>query len=107
MEAPNEHVSWPHRVLDRVALAEPPHRAFVRPGRWWGARWIGIGAVRVYQRYVSPRLPARCRFVPTCSAYALHAVRSYGLLLGSRLALGRIQRCTRDVPQGTRDALVV
>ena len=37
-----------------------------------------IGAIRFYPRAISPGLPARCRFVPTCSQYALEAIEKYG-----------------------------
>ncbi|WP_460708486.1 membrane protein insertion efficiency factor YidD [Myceligenerans halotolerans] len=94
----------PRRIVDRVALGKVPDGVTPRPMHWWcGSRQVGVGAIRLYQRRISPRLPTRCRYVPTCSAYGLEAVRSYGLLLGSRLALGRIHRCTRDVTHGTRD----
>ena len=52
-----------------------------------------LGAIRFYQRYVSPGLPPRCRFIPTCSQYALEAVEKYGALKGSWLAFKRILRC--------------
>ena len=49
--------------------------------------------IRFYQRYVSPAFPARCRFRPTCSAYAFEAVSKYGACKGGWLALRRILRC--------------
>ncbi len=49
--------------------------------------------IRFYQKYISPGLPARCRFSPTCSAYACEAIRKYGALKGSCLALKRFLRC--------------
>ena len=49
--------------------------------------------IRFYQRYISPGLPARCRFRPTCSAYAFEAVSKYGAVKGSYLALRRFLRC--------------
>ena len=49
--------------------------------------------VRLYQRSISPYLPARCRYHPTCSAYAVDAVRNYGILRGSVLAAWRLLRC--------------
>ena len=49
--------------------------------------------IRIYQRYISPVFPARCRFRPTCSAYAFEAVSKYGALKGGFLALKRIARC--------------
>ena len=97
-----------HDVVDRAALSQVPDASAARPMRWWsGSRFLGVVAIRMYQRWISPRLPARCRYTPTCSAYGLAAVRSYGLITGSRLALGRIRRCTRHVPHGTSDPLRV
>lgn len=49
--------------------------------------------IRFYQRNVSPAFPARCRFRPTCSAYALQAIEKYGALKGGYLALRRFLRC--------------
>lgn len=46
-----------------------------------------------YQRYVSPLTPPSCRFTPTCSAYALEALRKHGALKGTWLALKRLLRC--------------
>ena len=52
-----------------------------------------LSAIRFYQRRISPGLPPRCRFIPTCSAYALEAVEKYGALKGGLLAVRRILRC--------------
>lgn len=49
--------------------------------------------IRFYQTSVSPLFPARCRFRPTCSAYAYEAVSKYGFLKGGWLALRRLARC--------------
>jgi putative membrane protein insertion efficiency factor len=49
--------------------------------------------LRMYRRFVSPMLPHACRFVPTCSGYAMEAVERYGVLRGSMLAAGRLLRC--------------
>jgi putative membrane protein insertion efficiency factor len=49
--------------------------------------------LRMYKRLVSPMLPHSCRFVPTCSEYAMEAVERYGALRGSLLAVGRLLRC--------------
>ena len=49
--------------------------------------------IRLYQRFISPLLPRRCKYEPTCSAYAVDAVRSFGALRGSVLALWRLLRC--------------
>ena len=50
-------------------------------------------AIRFYQRQISPLLPPRCRYIPTCSEYALEAVEKYGAVKGSWLAAKRILRC--------------
>ena len=49
--------------------------------------------IRFYQNVVSPWFPARCRFRPTCSAYAYEAVCKYGAVKGGWLALKRFLRC--------------
>jgi putative membrane protein insertion efficiency factor len=49
--------------------------------------------IRLYQRFISPLLPRRCKYEPTCSAYAVDAVRSFGALRGSVLAIWRLLRC--------------
>lgn len=54
---------------------------------------ILIIAIRFYQGAISPMLPAACRYQPTCSQYALEALRKYGLFKGSWLAIKRIARC--------------
>jgi putative membrane protein insertion efficiency factor len=53
-----------------------------------------------YRRFVSPLLGARCRFAPSCSAYALEAVREHGALRGTWLAVRRIGRCHPFNPGG-------
>ena len=52
-----------------------------------------LGIIRFYQRYISPGLPARCRFIPTCSQYAVQAIEKYGAAKGGWLALKRFLRC--------------
>jgi putative membrane protein insertion efficiency factor len=54
---------------------------------------IVLAPVRAYQRFVSPALPRRCKYHPTCSAYAVQAVESYGILRGVVLAVWRVLRC--------------
>jgi putative membrane protein insertion efficiency factor len=49
--------------------------------------------VRAYQRFISPALPRRCKYYPTCSAYAVDAVREFGVLRGAVLAGWRLLRC--------------
>jgi putative membrane protein insertion efficiency factor len=59
-----------------------------------------LGAVRFYQRAISPTRPPRCRFVPTCSAYAVEAVEVHGAARGSWLAVRRIAKCAPWHPGG-------
>ena len=54
---------------------------------------ILIVLIRFYQRNISPFFPARCRFRPTCSAYAMEAIGKYGAWKGGILALKRFLRC--------------
>ena len=56
-------------------------------------RRVFIGLVRLYQILVSPWLGMHCRYAPTCSAYAIEALRVHGVLRGGMLALARIGRC--------------
>ncbi|MGE0556142.1 MAG: membrane protein insertion efficiency factor YidD [Gemmatimonadales bacterium] len=56
-------------------------------------RRIGKLLIRGYQRFVSPALPPRCRFVPSCSQYALEAIDRYGLFKGSWLGFRRLIKC--------------
>lgn len=49
--------------------------------------------IRFYRRVISPARPPCCRFIPTCSAYALEAVEKYGAWKGGFLALRRILKC--------------
>ena len=54
---------------------------------------ISLSLIRFYQRHMSPAFPARCRFRPTCSAYAIEAITKYGACKGGLLALKRLLRC--------------
>ena len=60
---------------------------------WRLPRLALVGLVRLYQGAVSPWLPASCRYSPTCSEYAVLALREYGAVRGGILALWRILRC--------------
>ena len=51
------------------------------------------GAVRLYQFTISPLMPPNCRHLPTCSEYAIEALREHGLFRGGWLAAWRIARC--------------
>ena len=59
-----------------------------------------IGAVRAYQLAISPWLPPSCRFYPTCSRYALDALRERGAIVGTLLTVWRLLRCHPFHPGG-------
>lgn len=82
------------------------HPAEGRPSA--GARLL-MALIGGYRRYISPMTGPHCRFVPSCSAYALDAVLEHGALRGSWLAVRRVARChpfhpggLDPVPPGTR-----
>jgi len=52
-----------------------------------------MAAVRFYQKQISPLFPPRCRFIPTCSQYALEALEKYGAAKGLWLTVRRLSRC--------------
>ena len=59
-----------------------------------------LAGIRFYSRAISPALPPRCRFYPTCSAYAAEAVESHGASRGTWLALRRLVKCAPGHPGG-------
>ena len=59
-----------------------------------------LAGIRFYQRAISPALPPRCRFHPTCSAYAVEAVERHGAARGGWLALRRLAKCAPWHPGG-------
>jgi len=63
-------------------------------------RKLACCLIRGYQYLVSPFLPPRCRFAPTCSEYAVQAIQRHGLWRGTRLATRRICRCHPWHPGG-------
>ena len=56
-------------------------------------RRAATSPIRLYQRVISPLFPRRCKYEPTCSAYAAQAIREFGILRGSVLAVWRLLRC--------------
>ncbi|NLN82017.1 MAG: membrane protein insertion efficiency factor YidD [Clostridiales bacterium] len=52
-----------------------------------------ISLIRFYQRHISSKTPPSCRFLPTCSVYAIEAIERFGAIRGGGLALWRILRC--------------
>ncbi len=61
---------------------------------------IALLLIRFYQRCISPLFPAKCRFYPTCSAYAFTAIERFGFFRGGWLALRRILKCHPFHPGG-------
>lgn len=59
--------------------------------RW--LRELCVAPLRFYQRFVSPWKPPMCRFHPTCSQYAIEAVREHGVIRGGLLSTWRLLRC--------------
>ncbi|HUZ30302.1 MAG TPA: membrane protein insertion efficiency factor YidD [Solirubrobacteraceae bacterium] len=56
-------------------------------------RSIAVAPVVFYSRFISPAIPRRCKYEPTCSHYAVDAIREYGILRGVVLAGWRLLRC--------------
>jgi|SRR6516165_752048 putative membrane protein insertion efficiency factor len=64
------------------------------------AKNLVLGLLRAYKWALSPMFPPSCRYVPTCSEYAMEAVECHGVLGGSWMALRRILRCHPFVKGG-------
>jgi hypothetical protein len=56
-------------------------------------RAVAIAPIRLYQRLLSPALPDRCKYYPSCSEYAVQAISTFGILRGLVLAGWRLLRC--------------
>ena len=54
---------------------------------------IFILPIRFYRYFISPMFPPRCKFHPTCSAYAIDVIQKFGVIKGSYLAIIRISKC--------------
>ena len=52
-----------------------------------------LALIRFYRRHISPHFPPCCRYIPSCSAYAMEAITKYGAAKGGWLALKRLSRC--------------
>ncbi|MFU8851277.1 membrane protein insertion efficiency factor YidD [Micromonospora sp. SL1-18] len=59
-----------------------------------------LAPIIAYRRWISPALPARCRFYPSCSAYAVEAISRHGALRGAWLTVRRLSRCHPFHPGG-------
>jgi len=55
--------------------------------------WLTVALARGYQRFISPVLPASCRFTPSCSDYMIEAVRRRGFAVGVCMGIWRLLRC--------------
>ncbi|MDR0983446.1 MAG: membrane protein insertion efficiency factor YidD [Ruminococcus sp.] len=56
-------------------------------------KYVAIGLIKFYRKFISPLFPATCRFYPTCSNYALQVYREWGFWKGSLLTFRRISKC--------------
>jgi putative membrane protein insertion efficiency factor len=56
-------------------------------------RTAAVAPIRLYQRLISPAIPQRCKYHPSCSEYAVQSVRRFGILRGLVLAAWRLLRC--------------
>ncbi|MBZ5655322.1 MAG: membrane protein insertion efficiency factor YidD [Acidobacteriia bacterium] len=63
-------------------------------------KFLALWLLRGYKRWVSPAFPPACRYVPTCSEYAMEAVERYGVLRGGTMAAWRVLRCHPFVKGG-------
>jgi putative membrane protein insertion efficiency factor len=61
---------------------------------------VMLASIRIYRRFVSSLLPRRCRYEPTCSAYAEQAISEHGAIRGLALAVRRVGRCHPWAPGG-------
>jgi len=61
---------------------------------------LALWLLRVYKQWVSPAFPPSCRYVPTCSEYAMEAVERYGALRGGLMSAWRVLRCHPFVKGG-------
>jgi len=66
---------------------------------------LALGALRLYKRWISPAFPPSCRYVPTCSEYAMEAIERYGALRGGMMAAWRVLRC-HPLAKGGLDPVV-
>lgn len=80
-----------------TAAAGPPDGVPDRPGPV--ARML-VALVRAYQRWISPALAPRCRFYPSCSAYAVTAIQRFGAVRGTVMAAWRLLKCQPFHPGG-------
>lgn len=63
-------------------------------------KYLLIEFVRLYQKFISPLFPPSCRYNPTCSNYAVTALKKFGAVRGTLMAMARVLRCHPFVPGG-------
>ena len=56
-------------------------------------KYVALGLIRFYQKFISPMTPPSCRFEPTCSHYGYEAISKYGFFRGGWMTVKRIGRC--------------
>jgi uncharacterized protein len=76
-----------------VSSAARPHEHATPTRGARVARAVAIAPIIVYRKVVSPAIPRRCKYEPTCSRYAVEAIQEYGILRGLVLAGWRLLRC--------------
>lgn len=63
-------------------------------------KYLALIPIRLYQIFISPAMPPTCRFVPSCSQYAMEAIGHFGLMKGGWLSVKRLARCHPFNPGG-------
>ena len=63
-------------------------------------RFILLNVIKIYQKFISPIFPGKCRFYPTCSAYTYEAIEKFGIIKGIFLGIKRIIKCHPFHPGG-------
>lgn len=63
-------------------------------------KWVFIGLIRFYRRFISPLKPPTCRFYPTCSQFGIEAISRFGILKGVWLTVVRLLKCHPFHPGG-------
>lgn len=69
------------------SASNPPHSLAA------AVRELALAPVHLYRRAISPLLPQRCKYYPSCSSYAVEAIRELGLVKGAIVAAWRLARC--------------
>src|SRR5262249_8874661 len=68
-------------------------------------KFVALQLLRAYKWAISPLFPPSCRYVPTCSEYAMEAVERFGVIRGSAMAIARLARC-HPFSRGGHDPVV-